>query len=36
MNKREASTDLWVNDLLKETDIKLDPQGSSMKELNNA
>ncbi len=36
MNKKEASTDLWVNDLLKEANIKLDPQGSSIKEINNA
>ena len=36
MNKKEVFTDLWVNDLLKEANIKLDPQGSSIKEINNA
>lgn len=29
-------TDLWVNDLLKQAHIKLEPQGSSIKEINNA
>lgn len=36
MNKKEKSTDLWVYDLLKEANIKLDPQGSSIKEINEA
>lgn len=36
MNKKEKSTDLWVYDLLKEANISLDPQGSSIKEINEA
>lgn len=36
MMKKEATTDLWVNDLLREANIKLDPQGSSIKEINEA
>lgn len=36
MNKKEKSTDLWVYDLLKEADIQLDPQGSKIKEINDA
>ena len=35
MPKKEASTDLWV-DLLKEAELKLDPQGSKVKEINEA
>lgn len=34
MPKKEAQTDLWVYDLLKEADIHLDPQGSTIKEVN--
>lgn len=34
--RNEASTDLWVYDLLKEADIDLDPQGSSIKSINEA
>lgn len=34
--KLEASTDLWVYDLLKDAGIKLDPQGSRIKEKNEA
>lgn len=34
--KKEVQTDLWVYDLLKEANIKLDPQGSQIKEINNA
>ena len=33
---REKSTDLWVYDLLKEADIQLDPQGSTIKEISEA
>ncbi len=33
MAKKEVVTDFWVNDLLKEANIKLDPQGSNIKEL---
>ena len=33
MAKKEAKTDLWVYDLLKEANIHLDPQGSSIKEI---
>lgn len=33
MAKREARTDLWVYDLLKQANINLDPQGSSIKEI---
>lgn len=36
MAKKEAQTDLWVYDLLKEADIKLDYQGSDIYELNKA
>lgn len=31
--KKEAATDLWVHDLLKEAGIELDAQGSSIKKL---
>lgn len=36
MSKKEKSTDLWVYDLLKEANISLDPQGSSVKEIDDA
>ena len=36
MAKKEIKTDLWVYELLKQADIGLDPQGSSVKELNEA
>ena len=36
MAKKEASTDLWVHDLLKEAGIELDAQGSEIKEINEA
>lgn len=36
MAKKEAKTDLWVYDLLKDADILLDPQGCSIKEINEA
>ncbi|MBQ9639586.1 MAG: SAM-dependent DNA methyltransferase [Bacteroidales bacterium] len=36
MPKKEATTDLWVYDLLKEANIHLDPQGSSIKEIDQA
>lgn len=36
MLKNEANTDLWVHDLLKEAHIDLYPQGSSIKEINEA
>ncbi|GAB6168569.1 N-6 DNA methylase [Clostridium carnis] len=36
MAKKEVKTDLWVRDLLKEAGIDLEPQGSSIKELNEA
>ena len=36
MAKKEARTDLWVYDLLKQANICLDPQGSSVKELDAA
>ncbi|MGY6324539.1 N-6 DNA methylase [Proteus mirabilis] len=36
MAKKEAKTDLWVHGLLKEADIELEPQGSSILEINNA
>jgi len=36
MAKKEVKTDLWVRDLLKEANIDLEPQGSSIKELNDA
>lgn len=36
MAKKEIITDYWVRDLLKEADIELDPQGSSILEIDNA
>ena len=36
MARKEAKTDLWVHDLLKEANIDLEPQGSSIKEINEA
>ena len=36
MAKLEASTDLWVYDLLKEAEINLEPQGSTIKEIDEA
>ena len=36
MAKKEATTDLWVHDLLKEAGIKLDAQGCSIKEIDDA
>lgn len=36
MAKKEVATDLWVHDLLKEADIELDAQGSSIKEIDEA
>ena len=36
MAKKEATTDLWVHDLLKEAGIKLDAQGSTIKEIDDA
>ncbi len=36
MTKKEATTDLWVHDLLKEAGIKLDAQGSTIKEIDDA
>ena len=36
MAKKEVVTDLWVYDLLKEANIKLEAQGSSIIEINNA
>ena len=36
MAKKEASTDLWVHDLLKEAGIELDAQGSTIKEIDEA
>lgn len=36
MAKKEVITDYWVRDLLKEADIELDPQGSSILEIDNA
>ena len=36
MAKKEASTDLWVHDLLNEADINLDAKGSTIKEIDNA
>ncbi len=36
MAKKEIKTDLWVRDLLIEANIDLEPQGSSVKELNEA
>lgn len=36
MAKKEAKTDLWVYELLKEANIELEPQGSTIKEINDA
>ena len=36
MAKKEVRTDLWVYDLLKDANIELDPQGSSVVEINEA
>lgn len=36
MAKREVKTDLWVYDLLKQANIYLEPQGSSVKEIDTA
>lgn len=36
MAKKEVRTDLWVYELLKDAGIELDPQGSSIKEIDNA
>lgn len=36
MSKQEVKTDYWVNDLLKQAGIKLTPQGSDIKEINEA
>ena len=36
MAKKEAKTDLWVYKLLTQADIELEPQGSSIKEINEA
>lgn len=36
MAKKEIKTDLWVYELLKDAGIELDPQGSSIKEIDNA
>jgi type I restriction enzyme M protein len=36
MAKKEVKTDLWVYDLLKDAEIELDPQGSSIKEIDDA
>lgn len=36
MAKKEVKTDFWVNDLLKEAGLNLEPQGSSVKEINDA
>lgn len=36
MAKKEAKTDLWVYTMLKEAKIELEPQGSSVLEINNA
>ena len=36
MAKKEILTDLWVNDMLKEANIDLHPQGSNIKEINEA
>ena len=36
MAKKEVRTDLWVYDLLKQANIYLDPQGSSVKEIDTA
>jgi type I restriction-modification system DNA methylase subunit len=36
MAKKEIKTDFWVRDLLKEAGLELEPQGSSVKELDDA
>ena len=36
MSKKEAKTDLWVYNLLRDANIELEPQGSSIVEINNA
>ena len=36
MAKKEVATDLWVHDLLKEAEIELDAQGSTIKEIDEA
>lgn len=36
MAKKEVKTDLWVYDLLKDAEIELDPQGSSIKKIDDA
>lgn len=36
MGNKEALTDLWVYEMLKEADINLHPQGSNIKEINKA
>lgn len=36
MAKKEVKTDLWVYDLLKDAGIHLDPQGCSIKEVDEA
>jgi type I restriction-modification system DNA methylase subunit len=36
MSKKEAKTDLWVYNLLKDANVNLEPQGSSIKEINDA
>lgn len=36
MAKKEAKTDLWVHGLLQESNVKLEPQGSSIFEINEA
>lgn len=36
MTKKEVGTDLWVHDLLKEAEIELDAQGSTIKEIDEA
>lgn len=36
MAKKEAKTDLWVHGLLQESNVKLEPQGSSILEINEA
>ena len=36
MAKKEIRTDLWVYDLLKDANIKIDPQGCNIKEIDEA
>ena len=36
MAKKEAKTDLWVHGLLQEAKVQLEPQGSTILEINNA